>query len=118
MSVMPYIQPHKGKFRFRRKVPKHLIPVIGSDVIVAQLGTADSKEADRLVLPHIKRPDEMFAAAQAGEWPPRSDQEIEFLAHEGGNATSQRLSDPPTNNRGGVFSLRGAFAPLNGFMWA
>ncbi len=116
MSVMPYIQPHKGKFRFRRKVPKHLIPVIGSDVIVAQLGTADSKEADRLVLPHIKRTDEMFAAAEAGEWPPRSDQEIEFLAHGWWSTTSQRLVDPLTNNRGGLYDEAELVASLMDYL--
>jgi integrase len=116
MSVMPYIQPHKGKFRFRRKVPKHLIPVMGSDVIVAQLGTADSKEADRLVVPHIKRTDEMFAAAEAGEWPPRSDQEIEFIAHEWWSTLSQRLVDPLTNNRGGLYDEAELVASLMDYL--
>jgi hypothetical protein len=116
MSVMPYVQPHKGNLRFRRKVPKHLIPVIGSDVIVAQLGTADPKEADRLVLPHIKRADEIFAAAEAGEWPPRSDQEIELLAHEWWSATSQRLVDPLTNNRSGLYDEAELVASLTDYL--
>jgi hypothetical protein len=66
---MPYIQPWKGSLRFRRRVPDHLVGLIGKREWVQSLGTKNRAEANRLVIPHIERTNEDIRDAEQGNWP-------------------------------------------------
>ena len=77
---MPYVQPWKGSYRFRRRVPDHLKPIIGKDEWVAALGTKDKAEANRLVVPHIGRTDQIIRDAERGDYPPLPNDRIEPIA--------------------------------------
>jgi integrase len=77
---MPYVQPWKGSYRFRRRVPGHLKPIIGQDEWVAALGTKDKAEANRLVVPHIARTDQIIRDAERGDYPPLADDRAESIA--------------------------------------
>jgi len=79
---MPYVQPWKGSYRFRRRVPDHLVEVIGKRVWLEALGTSNKSEANRLVLPHIDRTNQIIADAEAGNWPPIDDERIDEIAEE------------------------------------
>ena len=77
---MPYVQPWKGSYRFRRRVPDHLKPIIGKHEWVAALGTKDKTEAHRLVVPHIGRTDQIIRDAERGDYPPLPHDSIEPIA--------------------------------------
>jgi hypothetical protein len=66
---MPYIQPWKGSLRFRRRVPDHLVGLIGKREWVQSLGTKNRAEANRLVIPHIERTNEDIRDAEQDNWP-------------------------------------------------
>lgn len=66
---MPYVQAWKGSFRFRRRVPDHLVAVFGKREWVQALGTKNRAEANRLVVPHIERTNEDIQDAEEGNWP-------------------------------------------------
>src|SRR6516162_8512350 len=77
---MPYVQQWKGSYRFRRRVPDHLKPIIGKPEWVAALGTKDKAEANRLVVPHIGRTDQIIRDAERGDYPPLPNDRIEPIA--------------------------------------
>ena len=77
---MPYVQQWKGSYRFRRRVPDHLKPIIGKPEWVAALGTKDKAEANRLVVPHIGRTDQIISDAERGDYPPLPHDRIEPIA--------------------------------------
>ena len=77
---MPYVQLWKGSYRFRRRVPDHLKPIIGQLEWVAALDTKDKTEADRLVVPHIGRTDQIIRDAERGDYPPLPNDRIEPIA--------------------------------------
>ena len=77
---MPYVQQWKGSYRFRRRVPDHLKPIIGKPEWVAALGTKDKAEANRLVVPHIGRTDQIIRDAERGDYPPLPHDSIEPIA--------------------------------------
>jgi len=77
---MPYVQQWKGSYRFRRRVPDHLKPIIGEPEWVAALGTKDKAEANRLVVPHIGRTDQIIRDAERGDYPPLPNDRIEPIA--------------------------------------
>lgn len=61
---MPYVQPWKGSYRFRRRLPDHLIGVIDKREWVQALGTRNRAEANWLVIPHIERTNEDIRDAE------------------------------------------------------
>ncbi len=67
---MPYIQLWKGSYRFRRRVPDLLKPIIGKPEWIAALGTKSKAEANRLVVPHIGRTDQIIRGAERVDYPP------------------------------------------------
>jgi integrase len=75
-ATMPHIQWWKGSYRFRRPIPKEHQPTFGNKKYfpTKALGTTDEAEANRLVIPHIMRTNQMLKLAEAGEWPPTSDE--------------------------------------------
>ena len=77
---MPYVQPWKGSFRFRRRVPDHLVRVFGKREWVQALGTRNRAEANRLVIPHIERTNEDIKDAEQGNWPRIDDDRLSELA--------------------------------------
>jgi hypothetical protein len=77
---MPYVQQWKGSYRFRRRVPDHLKPIIGKPEWVAALSTKDKAEANRLVVPHIGRTDQIIRDAERGDYPPLPNDRIEPIA--------------------------------------
>ena len=77
---MPYVQQWKGSYRFRRRVPDHLKPIIGEPEWVAALGTKDKAEANRLVVPHIGPTDQIIRDAERGDYPPLPNDRIEPIA--------------------------------------
>jgi integrase len=79
---MPYTQQWKGSYRFRRRVPDHLVEVIGKRAWLEALGTSSKAEANRLVLPHIERTNQIIADAEAGNWPPIGDDRVCEIADE------------------------------------
>ena len=79
---MPYVQQWKGSYRFRRRVPDHLKPIIGKPEWVAALGTKDKAEANRLVVPHIGRTDQIIRDAERGDYPPLPNDRIEPIARD------------------------------------
>lgn len=79
---MPYVQPWKGSYRFRRRVPKHLIPVFGKDEWVQSLGTKNKAEANRLVIPHIERTNADISDAEQGNWPRIDDERLSEIAYQ------------------------------------
>ena len=78
---MPYVQPWKGSYRFRRRVPDHLKPIIGNPEWVAASGTKDKAEANRLVVPRIGRTDQIIRDAESGDYHPFQTT-IEPIAHD------------------------------------
>ena len=79
---MPYVQPWKGSYRFRRRVPDHLVGVFGKREWVQALGTKNRAEANRLVIPHIERTNEDIRDAELGNWPRIDDERLSDIASE------------------------------------
>jgi integrase len=79
---MPYVQQWKGSYRFRRRVPDHLVEVICKRAWLEALGTSSKAEANRLVVPHIERTNQIIADAEAGNWPPIDDDRLCDIAEE------------------------------------
>jgi integrase len=79
---MPYTQQWKGSYRFRRRVPDHLVEVIGKRAWLEALGTISKAEANRLVLPHIERTNQIIADAEVGNWPPIDEGRVCEIADE------------------------------------
>jgi hypothetical protein len=79
---MPYAQLWRGSYRFRRRVPDHLGDVIGKRAWLEALGTSSKAEANRLVVPHIERTNQIIADAEAGNWPPVDDDRLSEIAEE------------------------------------
>jgi integrase len=77
---MPYVQAWKGSFRFRRRVPDHLVGLIGKREWVQALGTKNRAEANRLVIPHIERTNEDIRDAEQGNWPRIGDERLSDIA--------------------------------------
>ena len=77
---MPYVQPWKGSYRFRRRVPDHLVGVFGKREWVQALGTKYRAEANRLVIPHIERTNEDIRDAEHGNWPRIDDERLSDIA--------------------------------------
>ena len=77
---MPYVQPWKGSYRFRRRVPDHLVGVFGKREWVQALGTRNRAEANRLVIPHIERTNEDIRDAEHGNWPRIDDERLSYIA--------------------------------------
>jgi len=77
---MPYVQPWKGSYRFRRRVPDHLVGVFGKREWVQALGTKNRAEANRLVIPHIERTNEDIRDAEQGNWPRIDDERLSEIA--------------------------------------
>jgi hypothetical protein len=77
---MPYVQPWKGSYRFRRRVPDHLVGVFGKREWVQSLGTKNRGEANRLVIPHIERTNEDIRDAEQGNWPRIDDERLLAIA--------------------------------------
>ena len=79
---MPYVQFWKGSYRFRRRVPDHLKTIIGKFEWVAALETKDKADANRLVVPHIARTDQIIRDAERGDYPPLPSEHVEPIAHD------------------------------------
>jgi len=79
---MPYVQFWKGSYRFRRRVPDHLKTIIGKSEWVAALETKDKADANRLVVPHIARTDQIIRDAERGDYPPLPSEHVEPIAHD------------------------------------
>ena len=79
---MPYVQPWKGSFRFRRRVPDHVAKVIGKQIWLKTLNTASRAEANRLVISHIAETDQIIKDAEEGNWPRLTDAQLESLTEE------------------------------------
>lgn len=79
---MPYVQPWKGSYRFRRRVPDHLRAIIGKREWTETLGTKNKTEANRLVIPHIQRTNEDIRDAEQGNWPRIDDDRLTEIAGE------------------------------------
>jgi hypothetical protein len=79
---MPYVQPWKGSYRFRRRVPDHLVRVFGKREWVQALGTKNRAEANRRVIPHIERTNEDIRDAEHGNWPRIDDERLSEIAGE------------------------------------
>jgi hypothetical protein len=62
--------------------PDHLKPIIGKPEWVAALRTKDQAEANRLVVPHIGRTDQIIRDAERGDYPPLPNDRIEPIAHD------------------------------------
>jgi integrase len=77
-----YLQwfPPTRSWRFRRVVPDHLRSIIGKREFTQTLRGKDRGEAERLVRPLIEQTDRIIALAEAGNWPPIEDEDIEALA--------------------------------------
>jgi len=82
VRYMPYVQQWKGSYRFRRRVPDHLKPIIGKPEWVAALGTKDKAEANRLVVAHIGQTDQVISDAERGDYPPLPPDRIEPIAYD------------------------------------
>ena len=68
-----------GSWRFRRVVPKHLRETIGKTEWTETLKARTENEAIRLVQPHIAETDRIIALAEAGNWPPISDEDVDVV---------------------------------------
>jgi uncharacterized protein YcgL (UPF0745 family) len=77
---MLYVQPWKGSYRFRRRVPDHLVGVFGKREWVQALGTKNRAEANRLVIPHIERTNEDIRDAEQGNWLRIDDERLSDIA--------------------------------------
>lgn len=97
---MPFIQFWKKTktFRFKRRVPGHLVGIIGKEFWIETLSrgrsVTDAKEADRLVIPLIDKTNAIIAAAEAGDYPSLADEAIELIAYRwmaslGGDPTAE-----------------------------
>lgn len=77
-----YLQwfPPTRSWRFRRVVPDHLRSIIGKREFTQTLRAKDRGGAERLVRPLIEQTDRIIALAEAGNWPPIEDDDIEALA--------------------------------------
>jgi hypothetical protein len=77
-----YLQwfPPTRSWRFRRVVPDHLRNVIGKREFTQTLRAKNRGEAERLVRPLIEQTERIIALAEAGNWPPIEDDDIEALA--------------------------------------
>src|SRR5579863_1968898 len=69
-----------GSWRFRRVVPKKLREIIGKTEWTETLKARTENEAIRLMQPHIAETDRTIALADAGNWPPIPDRDIERIA--------------------------------------
>lgn len=85
---MPFIQFWKKTktYRFKRRVPGHLVGIIGKEFWIETLSrgrsVTDAKEADRLVIPLIDKTNAIIAAAEAGDYPSLADDVIEAIARD------------------------------------
>jgi site-specific recombinase XerC len=70
----------QGCWRFRRVVPLNLRETIGKTEWTERLKARSENEAIRLMLPHIQETDRIIALAEAGNWPPVPDEDVELLA--------------------------------------
>src|ERR1700750_2530255 len=68
-----------GSWRFRRVVPKHLREVIGKTEWTETLKARTENEAIRLIQPHIAETDRIIALAEAGNWPPIPDEDVDVV---------------------------------------
>src|SRR5215467_1332042 len=66
-------------WRFRRVVPKDLRERIGLGEWTETLKARTENEAIRLLQPHIARTDRIVALAEAGNWPPIPDEDIDVV---------------------------------------
>lgn len=71
----------EGCWRFRRVVPLNLRETIGKTEWTERLKARTENEAIRLMLPHIAETDRIIALAEAGNWPPVSDDDVEMIAN-------------------------------------
>src|SRR5437763_6843026 len=69
-----------GSWRFRRVVPKKLREIIGKTEWTETLKARTENEAIRLMQPHIVETDRIIALAEAGDWPPIPDEDVETVA--------------------------------------
>src|ERR1051325_1078228 len=82
-STQRYVQWVKAKkcWRFRRRVPDEIRHLIGKREWVDTLPARKRAEAERLAIPLIAETNRIIQLAEAGNWPPVDDDEIEALAH-------------------------------------
>jgi hypothetical protein len=85
-----------GAWRFRRIVPKKLREVIGKTEWTETLKARNENEAIRLLQPHIAETDRIIALAEAGNWPPIPDEDVETVATAWwmGEPGAQTMSSP------------------------
>jgi integrase len=68
-----------GSWRFRRVVPKHLRKIVGQTEWTETLKARTENEAIRLMQPHIAETDRIIALAEAGNWPPIPDEDVDIV---------------------------------------
>jgi integrase len=74
---MPYLQFWKGTWRVRKPVPKAARAAIGRPYLTRSLGTANRTEANGLAVQVIAEFLEIIRLAEAGEWPPMDEHQVE-----------------------------------------
>jgi len=68
-----------GSWRFRRTVPKNLRERIGQTEWTETLKARTENEAIRAMQPHIRETDRIIALAEAGNWPPIPDEDVDLV---------------------------------------